>query len=63
MGLSRVYLHVLEENQRAVKVYEKCGFVVEGKLRRHAYKRRLYKDVLVMGVCSDEYAKLAGGQA
>ena len=30
LGLHKVYLSVLEENSRAQKFYEKCGFVREG---------------------------------
>ncbi len=30
LGLHKVYLNVLEENVRAQKLYEKCGFVYEG---------------------------------
>lgn len=31
LKLHKVYLNVLEENVRAQKLYEKCGFVHEGK--------------------------------
>lgn len=30
MGLHKLYLNVLEENQRARALYEKCGFTQEG---------------------------------
>ena len=30
LGLHKVYLSVLEENVRAQKFYEKCGFIKEG---------------------------------
>jgi len=54
LGLQRLYLFVLEENRAAVHVYEKCGFRVEGRLRRHAFKRGAFRDVLVMGLCADD---------
>lgn len=54
LGLERVYLFVLEDNEPAVKTYERCGFRVEGKLRRHAFKGGRHKDVLVMGICSGD---------
>lgn len=30
LGLHKVYLNVLQENERAIRFYEKCGFVKEG---------------------------------
>jgi diamine N-acetyltransferase len=54
LGLHRVYLEVLEDNQKAMRAYEKCGFKTEGNLREHAFKDGAYKNVLVMGVCAGE---------
>jgi RimJ/RimL family protein N-acetyltransferase len=53
LGLRRLYLQVLETNQAAIHVYEKCGFVIEGKLRQHAFKNGVFVDVLMMGLCHD----------
>lgn len=54
LGLLRLCLKVIADNERAVKAYEKCGFQVEGRLRRHAYKEGQFKDVLYMGVCAGD---------
>jgi diamine N-acetyltransferase len=54
LGLQRLYLTVLEDNQRAIRAYEKCGFVVEGRLRRQAYKRGQFRDLIFMGAIADE---------
>lgn len=35
--LERVYLNVLSKNVRAVKFYEKAGFLYEGEFRNHLY--------------------------
>ena len=51
LGLLRLYAFILEENQPARRVIEKCGFIVEGRLRRHAYKNGEFKNVLVVGLC------------
>jgi diamine N-acetyltransferase len=56
LGLHRVYLTVLDDNPRAIRVYEKCGFVVEGRLRRHDYKRGQFRDLILMGICADDPA-------
>jgi UDP-4-amino-4,6-dideoxy-N-acetyl-beta-L-altrosamine N-acetyltransferase len=54
LGLQRLHLLVLEDNKPAIKVYEKCGFVVEGRLRRHVFKNGKFKDVLFMGLCAGD---------
>jgi diamine N-acetyltransferase len=51
LGLRRVHLIVLDDNDRAIRVYEKCGFVVEGRLRQHAYKQGKFRDLIFMGIC------------
>ncbi len=54
LGLHRVYLMVFDDNPRAIRVYEKCGFVVEGRLRQHAYKRGAFRDLIFMGICAGD---------
>ncbi len=54
LGLHRVYLTVLDDNPRAIRVYEKCGFVIEGRLRQHAYKRGQFRDLILMGICAGD---------
>ena len=43
-GLSKVWLHVNVTNDRAVHVYKKAGFVVEGKLGRESFVNGEYRD-------------------
>lgn len=54
LGLRRVYLTVLDDNPRAIRVYEKCGFTVEGRLRQHVYKRGQFRDLIFMGICAND---------
>jgi RimJ/RimL family protein N-acetyltransferase len=54
LGLLRLYLTALADNERAIKAYERCGFQLEGRLRRHAYKDGQFKDVVLMGLCAGE---------
>lgn len=54
LGLHRVYLTVLDDNPRAIRAYEKCGFVIEGRLRQHAYKRGQFRDLILMGICAGD---------
>lgn len=54
LNLHRVYLHVFATNTRAIKVYEKSGFVREGTLRQADYVDNQFVDVLVMGILREE---------
>lgn len=53
LGLERLYLYVLADNIPAVRLYESRGFRIEGRMRRHAFKAGVFKDVLVMGLCAN----------
>jgi RimJ/RimL family protein N-acetyltransferase len=55
LNLHRIFLRVYEENVRAVRSYEKAGFVFEGKLRQAVYKHGNYDDVLIMSVLRSEW--------
>ena len=57
LGLQRLYLYVLADNAAAIRTYAKCGFAVEGRLRRQAFKQGRFKDMLVMGLCRTEGTK------
>ena len=48
--VKRLELHVFAENTRAIRVYEKLGFEVEGRLRRGIFRDGQYHDELVMGL-------------
>jgi hypothetical protein len=50
VGLHRVSLTVFAFNPRARRVYEKCGFVLEGRLRDALYWDGEWHDDLVMSV-------------
>lgn len=49
LGLRRLWLRVAEFNVAALKLYEKAGFSVEGRLRRHTFRQGEYHDVVLMG--------------
>ncbi len=46
----RLQLYVYVENAPAIHLYEKFGFVVEGRLRKALYRDGSYHDDLVMGL-------------
>lgn len=55
MNINKIKLNVYDFNERAVKSYEKSGFVKEGVLRQEIYKDGKYHDEYVMGLLRSEY--------
>jgi diamine N-acetyltransferase len=55
LNLHRIHLTVLEQNKSAIHLYEKAGFVLEGRLRQAAFKNGRYADLLVMSLLADEF--------
>ncbi|MBM7839729.1 RimJ/RimL family protein N-acetyltransferase [Alkalihalobacillus xiaoxiensis] len=49
MNLNRVQLDTWSGNERALHVYKKCGFEVEGLLRNAEFVNGTYYDQVVMG--------------
>lgn len=60
LGLQRLYLLVLKENAPAIKAYKKNGFQIEGELRHHVFKHDKFKDVMIMGLCKNEWLAQRG---
>jgi RimJ/RimL family protein N-acetyltransferase len=60
-GAHKVALELWPHNQRALALYRRCGFEVEGRLRRH-YRRRNGQlwDALVMGLVLDHSSAGSG---
>lgn len=55
LGLQRIYLFVLAFNTSAIRLYRKCGFIEEGRMRNHAFKGGRFHDVLIMATLRDEF--------
>ncbi len=55
MNLHRIELEVFAENARAVHVYEKVGFRIEGTRRQASFKFGRYQDLHVMGLLEEEF--------
>lgn len=51
--LHRIQLQVFSTNIRAIRAYEKCGFVQEGVMRDAAYINGVWVDVIIMSIVVD----------
>lgn len=63
LNLHRVSLHVYDYNTRAIRAYERRGFVHEGRLRQAGFREGRYYDILVMGILDEEYRRARPGAA
>ncbi|MDE7324454.1 MAG: GNAT family N-acetyltransferase [Lachnospiraceae bacterium] len=54
LGLHRVYLNVLEQNERARHFYAKCGFVYEGTSRDAILLNGRYESLAWYGIINDK---------
>jgi len=60
LNLHRIMLQVYEDNPRAIRCYEKAGYVHEGRLRKARYHNGCYYDVLNMGILKEEWNQKKG---
>jgi RimJ/RimL family protein N-acetyltransferase len=58
LRLERIWLEVWTENARAMRAYEKAGFVHEGTLRHDRYEGGRFTDGHVMSILRDEWLAL-----
>jgi putative acetyltransferase len=48
LNILRLELEVFVDNEPAIKLYKKCGFEIEGTLKRYAFRAGQYVDVYTM---------------
>lgn len=56
----RIWLTTTSNNPRAIKAYEACGFVHEGRLREHVFMNGEYVDMIQMGLLRREWEARQG---
>ena len=54
-GLHKITLEVLSTNTVAKNLYEKLGFIYEGKKREEIYKKGKWIDSIIMSILRSEY--------
>ncbi|NEB76403.1 GNAT family N-acetyltransferase [Streptomyces sp. SID14478] len=62
LGLHRIQLEAFTDNARALHLYEKAGFVVEGVRRHIELRDGVWRDGVLMAILADEW-RARGGSA
>ena len=55
LGYHKINLDLFEYNARAQAMYEKLGFVLEGRRRENHWSRGRFWDEILMGITADEW--------
>lgn len=55
MNMNRVEVLILEKNLASMKLHEKCGFKIEGKLRKSIYKNGVYQNQYILGLLKEDF--------
>jgi RimJ/RimL family protein N-acetyltransferase len=55
LALHRIGLRVLAYNERAIRCYQKCGFVIEGRERESAMVDGAWHDDIMMGILAKDW--------
>ncbi|MBI3749838.1 MAG: GNAT family N-acetyltransferase [Chloroflexi bacterium] len=58
LSLHRIGLFVFEFNERAVRAYRRCGFVIEGRSRESIWRDGRWWDELAMSVLESDWRQL-----
>jgi RimJ/RimL family protein N-acetyltransferase len=63
LGLHRIALFVFEFNERAIRTYRRCGFVVEGRARESIFRDGRWWDELAMSVLQADWRRQRADEA
>jgi ribosomal protein S18 acetylase RimI-like enzyme len=63
LGLHRIALFVFEFNERAIRTYQRCGFVIEGRARESIFRDGRWWDELAMSVLESDWRRLREAHA
>lgn len=59
LNLNKITLDVVDFNEKAVHIYEKVGFEVEGKKNQQYFIKGTYHTSLSMGLLREKYARVS----
>lgn len=57
-GLNRIWARVLEDNVRALKMLEKCGYKHEGVLRQSSFKEGRYLNENILSILKEDFQEI-----
>jgi RimJ/RimL family protein N-acetyltransferase len=57
LGLHRIGLFVFEFNERAIRAYRRCGFVLEGRSRESVWRDGQWWDELAMSILASDWRR------
>ncbi len=57
LGLHRIALFVFEFNERAIRAYRRCGFVIEGRSRESVWRDGRWWDELAMSILESDWRR------
>ena len=63
LALHRIALFVFEFNDRAIRAYRRCGFVVEGRSRESIWRDGRWWDELAMSILDSDWRRLRAERA
>lgn len=58
VGMHKLWLCVLEDNERALSLYHKLGMLEDGRMRQHVWRDGRWKDYIIMSILDSEYLYL-----
>jgi RimJ/RimL family protein N-acetyltransferase len=59
LQLNRLDGDIIEYNIPSINLYtKKCGWVEEGRIRKHVFRNNRYYDRIIVGILREEYFKL-----
>lgn len=62
LGLHRIGLTVFSFNERAIRSYRSCGFVVEGRAREAIWREGRWWDEIAMSILDSDWTARQGGR-
>lgn len=54
-NINRVEADTWDGNERALKCFEKCGFKIEGRLRKAKFVEGQYRDEIILGILREDF--------
>lgn len=56
-NIERIQANILEENTQSLRMHEKCGYKIEGLMRKAVYKGGKYHNQYITALIKDDYSE------